>query len=564
MDNCYNLNGPLFISSVSRKINNCYHTDESSTIGTVIAKEDMIGINALDNMPLLDSNAVEPSDNIITLPYDNLPVGEWKSSSTDEGASISVEALQDGTIIWGVGNGIQIDNPFEATEQAKYKIATIPDYDPSTCELIIEELLEWPEGYEAPGSCTVAFASIYMEGNELWIRTSIGLIGDGMPNQYGGYKVKIKRTGSPAAYINDYTYPHLTSFVEGWKCIDRDIEIPECEVTQEELDEVKNEVKELSDTVANTKCEVSKQDLSNGISESKKYTDLEIKKTNDFLYKEVKLTDNAKIKDIINGMAGTKCKFKFYGGQATAWGNDMKHPVITSRNIALLNSLITASGYTKDGITYTLCTDGGIKITGMANSSGEFDISDDFMHGWGPDIYRIVGTDFSDSKLLSLVSYINPNFDGNLIVNNNYILTKDGIKPAFADSYSIKFYYTEGIEYNNIVYPQVEFSDITKADYFIPYERYEYTTIEEFYDEESHYIETNLIGGTYEFIIPKTGDYVIRPSCGVIDFTELEYSAFGDYGMNIITDLQSQIDELKQALSSVNSILDTLVEGSAE
>ena len=239
--NCYALNTRLNNKTDSTiTVENCYCT-VSGGKGTVIAKEDMMGINALDSMPLLDSNVVEPSDNIITLPYDNLPVGEIKSDSTTiqldainsiPGPWISVEAKENGDIVWSTGDGGEVlENLFETTEQAACKIATIEDYDPNNCKLIIEPIMEQPDYYDGPYGWTSGFTNVYMVNNEIWISSAISEIGYGMPTFVGGYKIRIERTGSPAAYINDYTYPHLIPFVEGWKSI-----TSKCEITKEEFD----------------------------------------------------------------------------------------------------------------------------------------------------------------------------------------------------------------------------------------------------------------------------------------------------------------------------------------
>jgi hypothetical protein len=195
-------------------LENCYCTipspnapkDNINKTGIIIDKKDMMCSNALNNMPLLDSNTVEPSDNIIELPYDNLEVGKLITVRSNEqigDASVAVMTLnanKDGTIYSEIRSTIESGDEVYCL---KYKITKIENYEASTCTLH-SELISGNDG----------FFSFYMEGKDLYI---MGAVRDGSPTMSATFKIQVSSDGvSTPYYINDYEYPHLKSFAKGW------------------------------------------------------------------------------------------------------------------------------------------------------------------------------------------------------------------------------------------------------------------------------------------------------------------------------------------------------------
>lgn len=518
--NCYALNTRLNNKTDSTiTVENCYCT-VSGGKGTVIDKEDMTGINALEKMSLLDSNVVEPSDNIITLPYDNLPIGEEIRVDSEEllsdgrpASSMSVWTDESGIIYSSIrgteANGENIDS------YIKYKITTVEDYDPSVCSL----------KYDIISNDDLFYGyTIYMEGKDIYIQ---GQSNNNMPGFHVSFAIRVERHSSPVAYINDYTYPHLISFVEGWKCIDKDIEIPECEVTQEELD---------------------KQ-----IAAAYEYSDKKTEEVENMLYQKTNTVIGA-AKYIPNMIKNTECIIET-GPDGYGYASGAIPPIINSKNLAIINTLITTSGYTENDITYTLLPDGGISIKGTAITTGSFDITNRLWIGWGPEaLSNVMFSDSSDSALLEVVELEHDGSEKNY--GETEILTKLGvlISPYGGYDRKIKFSYIEGTEYNSTVYPQVEIDTLVPTS-FVPAKRFEFSVIEEQVDEEN-----TLIKGKYKFVVPETGGYVIRTP-GLMSIGDVFYSVLGDYGTSILSETQSQIDK---QIGDINSILATLVEGSAE
>lgn len=221
--NCYSLNDKICTTVTVATQENCYCTESGGTAGRVINKEDMTGINALDNMPLLKTAVLEERENILKMPYDNLPTGNSivvnSTELADDGSyvnTMSILANEDGTIsvsIKGLNSYVDIDSTMT------YKITTIEDYDPSICTL----------NYVDIGESHYGSVRFYIKDKDLYIE---GISYSHMPVMDLLFIISIEKEKSINAYVNDYTHPHLASFVDGWKNVGNN---SKGEITKEEF-----------------------------------------------------------------------------------------------------------------------------------------------------------------------------------------------------------------------------------------------------------------------------------------------------------------------------------------
>ena len=260
-------------------------------------------------------------------------------------------------------------------------------------------------------------------------------------------------------------------------------------------------------------------------------------------------------KYITNMVKNTECIIETGPDSEYGYGFGAVSPLINSKNIAMVNTLITSSGYTENGITYTLLSDGGISIKGTAITTGSFDITNGLYIGWGA--YSLSDVMFSDSSDSGLLEAVEIYPDGSETgFSETETLTKLGvlISPMGGYDRKIKFFYTEGTEYNSTVYPQAEIDTLVPTS-FVPAKEFKISVIEEQVDEVN-----TLIKGKYKFIVPETDGYVVRTP-GFMYIENVSYSVLGDYGTYILSETQSKIDNV---IGNINSILAILVEGSAE
>ena len=230
--NCYALNTMLNNSTNSNIIvENCYCT-VAGKLGTVVTKENMTGINALDNMPNLiayieggkqaiGKNKLEYLGDIPhpTYGFGCVQLDDGGLNICAYGNSPDEEAIDFNNKLFKISNysaskqytlsSNWIDNSVSIKEFVSFNI-TSDGYVCATGTI--------PNGFG--GDTAIAYVQVE-EGTEAteWEKPVIVEIEE-------GYN-----------YTNDYTYPHLASFAEGYVSVGS-----KCEVTQEDLDEVKSKI----------------------------------------------------------------------------------------------------------------------------------------------------------------------------------------------------------------------------------------------------------------------------------------------------------------------------------
>jgi hypothetical protein len=211
--NCYVLDGKLTGSGATLEVKDSYHTDETSNIGTIIPKEDMLGINALEYMPFLNIAPLKEKINILKVPYVNLPSQQLIEINSDivlkeDGitpmCTMHLITTEDNIIHLEIkGNSINKEPMYE--DYLFYKITGLTEEYDETCALKISLL-------DGEDSCF----SFEIKNGVLEV---CGYSTDTMETVSATYRVEVEKEIEFSSYTNDYTHPHLTSFAEGWKCI---------------------------------------------------------------------------------------------------------------------------------------------------------------------------------------------------------------------------------------------------------------------------------------------------------------------------------------------------------